>query len=1257
MSKPKEIVVLEKYYNIVISEYSNSSLNNKNYFLLDENSNIVSLSLIHNKISNISFLKNFPFLKSLNLSYNQILDISGIENLQGLESINLSGNQISDIYCLGRLTNLKTLILNGNSIYDASSLANLISLNNLNLSENQISEIEFLCELTELIDLNLNYNIIYNLSFLDNLMRLKSLHLNNNHISNIVALEDLKELNFLDLSNNEITDISHLEGLKELTSLHLSKNEISNMSSFQNLLKLKYLFLQGNRISDISHLENLIDLEHLQLDNNNIEDISPLKNLQKISNLDLSNNKISEILALENLINLKDLSLSRNVNISDITILKGLKEIIFLDLSNNKNVSDFSIIKNLKKINRLFLSNVIISDYSFLEKLNIRTLFLGSNNIVEISFLKKIKSITTLYLNYNKISNIDVIKDLIEISSLYLSGNNVKDISVLKELTSLKILELESNQISEIEQFEFIYNLPSLNIKASYNPCFKINEILLEEKSNHYDTILNALKKINESKKMYRLPAKVLFLGNTESGKSTLLDYILQTKVPRVIGNSFLSTHIVQIETLPKKLRKNAIPEAVFYDFGGQDYYHGLYKAFLSNDSINILLWNKDYDKNQIRRDRNKQLTRDYNRDYWLNQLKFQYDKGKNILSLSESEKAEPILLVQTHADIENHSREAYKGDCENFNIKNEFFISLNQDSINESVTQMISLNYLEETLKELINQKQIEKREPIWFKEFLNYILRTSTQNYILLSELANEYKRDSDKDNLLLPEVLRELAQTGLVLYYKDDIDLKDIVWLDPSKTIQYIHDSILSKSNIIEKKGIVERSVLDGFADQKIVKLLLNQKVIFFDEFDDQYIIPGYLCLTEEDDRIYELLTFDFIEPNFIMKFEYFIPFGLINQLICHYGKNKHKKYYWRDQLLFTKGNSKILIKLDFTNLEILVSIKSKDSNSKMEKIQQEIFTDILDLYWDKNNKFKNNDFIESKIYKFETFNEKNIEKKIDLDIKTEKLNERNLSTNIYYEFIKDSLESPEDLYISIDNKYFVNHKDLEDKEKTFNKIMSFGLEISKEIQNNKEIEIRRIDKTKFSEKASGLYRSFTTNINAENMKRIFISYAKENKKEVNEFQKQIAPFKLTKEVETWHCSELQLGEDWDSKIKNKFYEADIILYFISTDFFSTPFILDEEVKRGIERDNDPTDNVVLIPIILEKIHWEDLLGKYSSNFKGKAINSYDKSNNAWYEIVDDLKKHHFRKIDPNSTSGVLGQSKEKMKAQEDTIAGEL
>jgi len=1201
--KPREIVTLEKQFNIVISEFSNLSINNKNYYMLADDKKIISLSLIHNQISNISFLENFPFLESLDLSFNQIINLSGVENLRHLKNINLSGNQISDIIYIGKLINLKSLILKGNFISDASCLTNLSSLNYLNLGENQISELNFLCEMPELLELRLNNNIIDDILCLENLKKIQLLHLNNNHIYNISVLENFKEIKYLNLSDNEITDISYLEKLTELINLNLSKNEIHNAIFLKDLVNLRILYLTSNIISDIYFLEYLVNLEILDLANNKIEDISILKQFDQLYSLDLSHNLIKDISSFSNFPKISRLYLYENNGISDILVLKELKTLTYLNLSSNKNIKDFSTLENLNELRSLLLNNVIIQDFSFLEKLkNIETLFLGSNKISNVSFLRNIKSLQTLYLNFNNISNIDALSELKNITSLYLQGNKISNILKLKDLVFLNLLDLTNNLILEIEQFEFISNLTKLNIRASHNPCFNNNQISLDEKNN-YDTILNALKKNKESKRKYNLPAKVLFLGNTQSGKSTLLDYILQDKEPRIIKDDLHSTHIVQIETLPKKIRKNIIPKAVFYDFGGQDYYHGLYKAFLSNDSINILLWNSDYDKNQIRKDRNSQLTRDYNRDYWLNQLKFQYNRSKTNKGNLELKKEEPILLVQTHADVEKHKRENYKGDCESFNIKNEFFISLNDESVKESTIHTLSLKYLEETLKDLITKKQIIKNEPRWYKDFLNFILRTSKENYILLSEIALEYKRESDPENLLLPEVLRELSQTGLVLYYKDDPDLKDVVWLDPSKTIQYIHDSILSKDNIIAKKGIVERNILDDFEDQKLVKLLINQKVIFLDEYDNKYIIPGYLPLTEEEDKLYELLTFDFIEPTFILKFEYFIPFGLINQLICFYGKNRNKKHYWRDQLLFTKDNCKILIKLDFTNLEISVSIKSKE-NKSFDRLQKEIFKDIINLYWDKVPK-------------------KNIEKEniIIEDINIENLIDGKLKASITHKDIKaenivkaesrdsiladnDELVSPEDLYISIDNKYFTNHKDLQNEDKTFSKVISFGLEIKKEIQNDKEIEIRRFNKNLVIEESAILFRNFANNKNTEKMKKIFISYSKFDDDYKREFVKHLITLKDENLIDPFNCDEIDLGEDSHEVIQRKLGECDYMVALVSVDLLNTKYIRDFEVDKAEELGKK------IIPIIIKPCDWEtSKLGKHHASLRGTNI-SLDK-----------------------------------------------
>jgi internalin A len=318
---------------------------------------------------------------------------------------------------------------------------------------------------------------------------------------------------------------------------------------------------------------------------------------------------------------------------------------------------------------------------------------------------------------------------------------------------------------------------------------------------------------------------------------------------------------------------------------------------------------------------------------------------------------------------------------------------------------------------------------------------------------------------------------------------------------------------------------------------------------------------------------------------------------------------------------------------------VSIKSKNNKQFLNDIERELFVNILDMY-----NFE--DIFDSEKSK-DTFLQ--FSEIFGSNPKSEVENPFGILEKMHY-------NSPDDMFLSINNKTFVHHKSLEDKNKTQTKITSFGLDEFSEIQNGKEIKIRKINETKTREQSSGLYKNFTTNDNIKNMKKIFISYAKENLNSVHDFEKQIAPFKLSGEVQTWYCSNLELGEDWENKISTKFYEADIILYFISTDFFSTPFILDFEIVNGIKRYDDPNDKVIIIPIILEKIHWSGLLGKYNSNFKGYPLSLIENPNNFWFEVVDDLTKH-FQPQNENSTIGKLGISKEKMKTHENIIKGEL
>jgi len=88
-------------------------------------------------------LSNLP---SLRLDSNWISDISPLTELTSLAELYLAYNRISDISPLAGLTNLKTLEMGrwhgGNQISDISPLEGLTSLTGLHLGSNQISDIK-----------------------------------------------------------------------------------------------------------------------------------------------------------------------------------------------------------------------------------------------------------------------------------------------------------------------------------------------------------------------------------------------------------------------------------------------------------------------------------------------------------------------------------------------------------------------------------------------------------------------------------------------------------------------------------------------------------------------------------------------------------------------------------------------------------------------------------------------------------------------------------------------------------------------------------------------------------------------------------------------------------------------------------------------------------------------------------------------------------------------------------------------------------
>lgn len=954
------------------------------------------------------------------------------------------------------------------------------------------------------------------------------LKITNAGVTEFVLVSELIHLVYLDLSHNKITSIGRLSKLTRLRTLDLSFNQLSAIKGLNKSTQLVSLNLSHNEIGSIEGLTTTTALIELNLSYNEIAAIRGLDNLSKIKTLDLSHNRIS--------------------------VLNGLG--------------------NLTKLEQLYLSE---------------------NNISVIQRLNRLTNLKELNLSANQISILQGIGNLSRLDTLLVAYNKIHKIQKLDNLSTLETLNISHNQVSTVAEIEMLTQLPGLKTLEVYGNPFlkKIPSLLLLEYANHLPDLKNHFSAQKSTLVKVVLPVKVMLLGNHSSGKTSFLHYLHTQTLP---SETTTSTHILDIRPYP--LSSGNLPEAIIYDFGGQDYYHGLYQAFFSLDAVNVLMWCNQYDRNQIRQE-NHIYTRDYTKEYWLYQLDYAFKRKKQ----DGVQSSEPLLLVQTHADLPGEKRKYIKDDTHTFEIVNEFYISLERKSLDKKLFR-ISLEYLRETLLQEIENKKTEEERPVYYQDFLKFILSSSSPNALPVKELKKQYKReklpnetDADLDSYLKSD-LRQLALRGMVLYYPENPGLSEVVWLNPSETIRYIHSEILSPSFLDKKKGIIGEAEFEALCHTHphIKELLIAEKVIFYDPAQQNYIIPSYLPLSTEKEDEFDMLVFDFSRPAFVLKFNCFIPFGLINQLICLYGNNPDKKRFWRDQLIFTyRGAYKIWIKLDFTCLEIAVYIAPKNpevaSQGKMREVTRSIFRDILELYWGNAVNRDNKDVPQQEetknvnsIFEYQrkkpvkgtiiraganipramkdtyiwTYNyepSKNI-------VPTKEFISRN-TENFFTGFMDilskrfAPIKAPDDMYISLGGTYFSRYKDIQEAGKDTTTIIVRPLLPG----------TRKIDEHTHKVYPISLYKNFTDNEHITNMKKIFISYSRKDVEYKDELKKHLDLLRTFEIADTWSCEEITIGK-WDEQIQKELEESDLIIYMLSAGFFSSKYILEKEVQKGMD-----------------------------------------------------------------------------------------
>ena len=391
-------------------------------------------------------------LTSLKLSDNKISELDFLSSLKKLSSLDLSNNKISDISPLKKLSSIRTLHLDGNEIKDFSPLYGLDSLSMLTIGDMDIKQSQLKKLKEELPDC-----IIYSDDAKEDVIEIK---LGGKTFDNNVTE--------LDLSGCDVHDISLLSVCTKLKKLDLSDNSISDISALVDIPELAELDLSNNRISDISPLMSVSKLTYLNLAGNRIKSVAALQDLTSLTELNLSSNELGGIAAVGRLTNLKTLWMD-DTGLKDASLeeLYGLKNLKKLSIKDNSELSEAAVTTLKKKLSGCTISHselkreIVLGGKSFAcDAETVEANGLGLSDISKVSGFSNVKH---LDLSNNSISRLSPLSQLKTLETLDLSNNRISDVSALTSLKNLKQLWLGGNSISA-EQLQ--------SLKAALPNCY-----------------------------------------------------------------------------------------------------------------------------------------------------------------------------------------------------------------------------------------------------------------------------------------------------------------------------------------------------------------------------------------------------------------------------------------------------------------------------------------------------------------------------------------------------------------------------------------------------------------------------------------------------------------------------------------------------------------------------------------------------------------------------------------------------------------
>ncbi|MBC7848891.1 MAG: leucine-rich repeat domain-containing protein, partial [Chitinophagaceae bacterium] len=729
-------------------------------------------------------------------------------------------------------------------------------------------------------------------------------------------------------------------------------------SSISKLYQLRKLIIAGSKgaeleIEDFSPLASLINLEYLFIENTKLSFLSRVLSPQftKLKVLSFYNNNISAISVIGELPALQYLVLSENP-ISAIDSLRGLLTIKYLSVRDTF-IESIEALQLSRQLEKLIVSNTMI------------------NKIDSVASMSRLEM---LNFSNTKVDDISPLANLEVLSYVAFRGCSVTILKPLSGLYSLNSFDCKNNPISDCPA----------DIYESGDPMQLVTYYAakIEEHNETKTPVKNRKKRksTNEpsvAQEDFRRDIKLIILGNSNGGKTNLVSFLESGKFDGYRN----TTHGLEVHRwLPDNTRYPSLKDVAvsIWDFGGQEYYHGAYRLFLSDNALYLLLWCKDTNSNASFKATLQEGGTDFDIEnfelrYWLDTISHYAGArtiSKNKPTSAEEKKTTRLIALQNKVDNPDRDKVRIPQDIhDQYFIDESFHVSLKEGSIASNKRQNKALNYFLSELEDAIQNRADTERVPPKWQQIRNAILKLRDSPNArgpfekLQQNLWVELKdfREACDSFLTTPltdgelhTVPRWLDKGGTVVFFPEIDALKDKIFLKPdqlAKTIyQVLNDDVRKAGGEFTESQI---KLGDESTTKIFIELALRLEMIFpHPVLTDStwYLAPQYLPDAHPIEDLFKIASNGAWQSDLWVKIPLFYYRKVLHELLIHFASplsGASCRYFWKHGIMFVKDELRVLIKGLYPQSKqsegvILIGV---EKNSQLQSLlQNEIFQKI-------------------------------------------------------------------------------------------------------------------------------------------------------------------------------------------------------------------------------------------------------------------------------------------------------------------------